>query len=62
MSSEPKAVPWPMENPRRISREGREYRKRLREVEETYRPTIVDCKACGSPRNEKYRCIYCGNE
>lgn len=53
---------WPLKKPRRIAREGREYQKRKREVEETYRPPIVDCKACGSPRHKNYRCIYCGNE
>jgi ribosomal protein L32 len=53
---------WPIKKPRRIAQGGREYQKRMREVEERWKPPIVDCKTCGSPRHLNYICTYCGNE
>lgn len=47
---------------RKIKQDGLLYRKREREVRETYAPTIVPCKTCGSPRHVQYKCQYCEGE
>jgi hypothetical protein len=47
---------------RKIKEGSRLWKRRWKEVVETYRPTIVNCRHCGSPRHENYRCQYCGEE
>jgi hypothetical protein len=48
--------------PRKIREDSREYNRRYKEVVQAYRPSIIPCKTCGSPRHEQYKCLYCGGE
>ncbi|MFL9902172.1 50S ribosomal protein L32 [Paraburkholderia fungorum] len=52
----------PQFTPRKIKRDGREYKRRYQSIVELYKPSIVDCSTCGSPRHRSYVCVYCGKE
>ncbi|HIH2744895.1 TPA: hypothetical protein ACYLN4_000561 [Burkholderia lata] len=54
--------PGQKRKPRKIKEGSREWKRREREVLETYVPGIVSCSTCGSPRHQKYKCIYCEEE
>ncbi|MDF0506540.1 50S ribosomal protein L32 [Burkholderia cenocepacia] len=47
---------------RKIKEGSRTWKRREKEVRETYAPCIVPCKTCGSPRHQQYICRYCGKE
>lgn len=46
----------------RIQEGSREYKRREKLVFDTYAPTLVTCRNCGSPRHEKYVCQFCNGE
>jgi len=49
-------------SPRKIKQDGKLYRKREKNLRETYAIRVVPCETCGSPRRYEYTCLYCGEE
>lgn len=47
--------------PRKVREGSREWKRREREVLDSYAPRLVNCRDCGSPRHEHYCCRYCGS-
>jgi ribosomal protein L32 len=47
---------------RKIKEGSRLWKRRLKEVVDLYRPAIVNCKNCGSPRHSGFTCQYCEKE
>lgn len=47
---------------RKIKHGSREWKKREKEVIDSYAPPIVACNNCGSPRHKLYQCSYCEKE